>query len=142
MSLARTTKLTCPECSHEQEMEIWTSVNVSIHPHLKEKVMKLLLNVFICEKCDHHAHVDTSFLYHDMQARYCVQYVAREDMESPKFYENLSKQGTLVFDLPTSESVTVSGNDYFFRPHFVFSVKELPLYIAFRELCGLLGKEA
>lgn len=104
--------------------------------------MKLLLNVFICEKCDHHAHVDTSFLYHDMQGRYCIQYVAREDMESPKFYANISKQGALAFDLPTSESVAVSGNDYFFRPHFVFSVKELPLYITFRELCLLLGREA
>lgn len=141
MSLSRTTKLNCPQCQHEQDMEIWTSVNATMHPHLKDQVMKLLLNVFQCEKCGHQAHVDTSFLYHDMTVRYCIQYVAREDMQSPAFYENLSKDGTLVFDLPTQESVAVSGNDYFSRPHYVFSVKEVPLYVAFRELCTMLGKE-
>jgi len=123
-------------------MEIWSTVNVTIHPHLKDEVLQQRLNVFCCGKCGHRGSVDVSLLYHDMGAKYCVQYVAKEDMRSPEFYANIMKNGTVIVDPISAKILGASGGQYLEHPHHVFSMKEIILYVAFRDLCAVWGKEA
>ena len=81
--------------------------------------------------------VDVSMLYHDMEKGFCVQYVAKQDMKSPEFYKSITKHGTLQLD-PISVKI---APEYLKKPHYVFSMKEVILYVAFRDLCGIYGVE-
>jgi hypothetical protein len=103
--------------------------------------MKGRLNAFSCAKCGNRGPVDVSLLHHDMEARYCVQYVTINDMKSPEFYQNLTKTGTVIVDPISSHVLNTSGGQYLEHPHHVFSMKEMRLYIAFRDLCATWGKD-
>ena len=118
-------------------MTLWESVNVKLDPNLKDDLLKQRLNVFFCEKCEWSGSVDVSMLYHDMEKGFCVQYVAKEDMKSPEFYRSITKQGTLQLD-PISVKI---APEYLKKPHYVFSMKEVILYVAFRDLCEVYGVE-
>jgi len=141
MSHSRIIDVTCPECNTAQQMELWSSVNVTLDPHLKEEVMQQRLNVFFCAHCDYSGSVDASLLYNDMDGGYCIQYVAKEDMKRPEFYSNLRRDGTVVLDSISAKALGATGNDQFTRPHHVFSMKEIILYVAFRDLCAVWSRE-
>jgi hypothetical protein len=76
-----------------------------------------------------------------MDLRYCVQYVCKEDMKTPEFYSNLRKDGTAILDPSSAKALGATGSDFFTRPHHVFSMKEIILYVAFRDLCAAWGRE-
>ena len=134
-------EITCPRCNTTQEVQIWDSVNVTLNPELKAEIMNQRLNVFICGHCDYRGSVDVSLLYHDMQKRYCIQYVAKDDAKSQEFYGNIAKDGTVIFDPISVKAFGVAtGGDYMTKPHYVFSMKEVTLYIAFRDLCEAWGR--
>jgi hypothetical protein len=42
-------KLNCPKCGHLQDTVVWTSLNVSLDPDLREKLFNGEINVFICQ---------------------------------------------------------------------------------------------
>lgn len=141
MSSSRMIEVVCPKCTSTQEMHIWDSVNVTLDPDLKEEIMKQRLNVFFCKQCDYRGSVDVSLLYHDMQKRYCIQYVAQDDAKSEEFYRNVSKDGLVILDPISARALGATGGaDYMRRPHFVFSMKEVVLFIAFRDLCEAWGR--
>ncbi len=135
MSSARTVEITCPQCNKKQATEVWESVNVTVDPHLKQSFLENRLNVFTCDGCKWSGPVDVSLIYHDMTNRIWVHYVTREDMKSPEFYRSITKDGTMKLD-PISAKVVPR---YFSHPHFVFSMKEMVLYIIFREFCAEHG---
>ena len=105
-------------------------------------VKDMRLNVFQCEQCAHEGFVDESVLYHDMENRYCVQYLSRETAKNPEYYaSNLTKRATVVLDPLSQRILEKNGETYLNHPHFVFSTREMVAYIAFRELCAHLGHE-
>ncbi len=40
MSSCKSARFTCPQCGHKQSMTIWASVNVSVDPTLKKRVLE------------------------------------------------------------------------------------------------------
>lgn len=67
MSLQKSALINCNHCNHEQEINLYSSVNVTLDPDLKDKVIRKNLNVKRCEHCDQTINVVSGFLYHDMQ---------------------------------------------------------------------------
>jgi len=51
---------------------VWESVNVSLDPELKRKLMSGELTRFTCDACGHTADVVYSILYHDMEKQLMV----------------------------------------------------------------------
>lgn len=75
MSRSDRTTVTCPACNHQQEYTFWRSINVTLDPELKTKLLDHSLTTFRCEKCQHTANVNQGLLYHDM-VRYLMIMVA------------------------------------------------------------------
>ncbi len=50
--------LQCPHCGNEQKLEIWESINVTLDPEVKAKLLAGKINVFICDKCSKRSHYD------------------------------------------------------------------------------------
>ncbi len=141
MSLKRIETINCPACGKQQDMFVWSTVN-AIDPKAAQMVREQRVNMFQCTQCAHQAFVDSPVLYHDMENRYCVQYVSRDQMGDPDFYATLSKQGTLILDELSQRLFDSQGETYFNHPHFVFSTREMAAYIVFRELCAAHGQAA
>lgn len=141
MSIKHTQEITCPECGNLQSSTIWTTVNVTLEPGMREATLHSRLNVFCCDKCEHMASLDVSVLYHDMTRKYAIQYINLSDMKSQDYYKSIRKDGTTVLPSLATEMMERAGGDYLVRPHVVFSMNELICYIAFRDLCEAWGTD-
>jgi predicted RNA-binding Zn-ribbon protein involved in translation (DUF1610 family) len=72
MSMPDETTITCPKCGNEQSFTIWNSVNISLDPDLKQKIISRELVTFSCEKCGNKSPVVYPMLYHDMDANLMI----------------------------------------------------------------------
>ncbi|MDY0167042.1 MAG: CpXC domain-containing protein [Thermoguttaceae bacterium] len=72
MSRSEETTVECPKCTSEQSFTHWQSVNVTLDPDLKEKILDRTLVTFTCENCGYVAEVYHPLLYHDMEQRLMV----------------------------------------------------------------------
>lgn len=72
MSKCSPQSMTCPNCRASQEFMVWESVNVSLDPELKRKLMSGELTRFTCDACGHTADVVYPILYHDMEKQLMV----------------------------------------------------------------------
>lgn len=87
MSKVHTIKLECKSCSHEMDFTVWDSVNVSLDPDMKEKVLNGEIFNIKCPNCGKSHFIDYPTLYHDMDKQ-CMIYYLR-DNESIKQIYNL-----------------------------------------------------
>jgi predicted nucleic-acid-binding Zn-ribbon protein len=72
MSMSEQTAVECPQCTREQFITHWQSVNVTLDPDLKGKLLDRTLVTFTCENCGYLAEVYHPLLYHDMERRLMV----------------------------------------------------------------------
>lgn len=112
--------VTCPECGKQLSYTYWDSVNVSLNPEFKEKVLdKSLFNV-TC-KCGFEIKWLHPFLYHDMNKKLMIQFVSFDDvMESVNAFENIRKTMQKDFE----------QKDYLFRIVINYNDLVEKIYIA------------
>ncbi len=108
MSLIQHATVNCPFCKKEQEVQYYASVNVTIEPALKQKVIRGDLNQNECNNCHQELKVMSGLLYHDMAKGLMI---------------NLSLPGgTDGFD-PADTPTELTGAKYIFR--IVHSMEDL-----------------
>lgn len=69
---------------------MWSSVNVTIDPELKEQLFNAEINRFACKRCGHEAFMPVSLLYHDMEGKFCIQFYPAEQLYEEDFYDNFT----------------------------------------------------
>jgi ribosomal protein S27E len=111
MSKSESTTITCPGCNHEQQFTIWQSVNVTLDPTLKQKVLDRSLTTFECESCGHTTTIEQNLLYHDMARQLMILRRPTQDEPEELASESFGLLGTL------------SGKGYDYR--LVTSMNEL-----------------
>lgn len=67
MTKMESIEVDCPFCGAKGSYEHFASVNVTLDPELKEKVLDESLFTYSCSTCGKTAQVDIDCLYHDMQ---------------------------------------------------------------------------
>ena len=55
----------CPKCEHEQQVDLYDSLNIGEEEELKSALMSNQVNVVECDSCSFQFRVDTNLLYHD-----------------------------------------------------------------------------
>lgn len=65
MSTQKTYSINCPQCGHQQPVDLYDSINVSQQPELKQALFENRLNRVVCEDCDANFRIDKPLLYHD-----------------------------------------------------------------------------
>lgn len=98
MSLNNRIIQNCPHCNLEQELEYYQTVNITLQPELKNKVLSGKLNQNICSNCKKEINVVSGFLYHDMKNRVMLELsmtnVEEENNEGKKeIIQNMTTQG-------------------------------------------------
>lgn len=132
MTMKRNETVKCPKCGHEENVEVWDTLNVSLDPRDKELLFQGKINLFVCSECDHHAFINIPLLYHDMRRRFVVQYYPPDVLDDSRFYAAFGPDGGLTAGV--LERLPGVGNlDYIVKPHIVFDIRELLRYVRFRD---------
>jgi CpXC motif protein len=67
LSRRTTIPINCPACGRAHKFGAWQSLNVTLDPQEKPRLLDGSLTRFTCEGCGHHADVVYPLLYHDME---------------------------------------------------------------------------
>ncbi len=78
-------KLKCGWCGGDVEAALYHSVNVTLDPELKGKLLNNELNMAICERCGKLNRYEIPLLYHDMGERLMVYYFPEKHDEVEEF---------------------------------------------------------
>jgi hypothetical protein len=79
MSSMHTIELDCPQCRKKSPFTIHDSINVSLDPEDKEKVLDRSLFIFQCPHCGFESCVQYGSLYHDMTNKYMISVCGDEE---------------------------------------------------------------
>ncbi|MCS3867266.1 hypothetical protein J3D55_000182 [Chryseobacterium ginsenosidimutans] len=97
MSLNNRIKQNCPHCNFEQELEYYQTVNITLQPELKNKVLSGKMNENVCSNCKKEINIVSGFLYHDMKNQIMLELsIANEEEKDEgknKIIENMIAQG-------------------------------------------------
>lgn len=96
MSLEKEIKHNCPHCNEEQTLSFYNSVNVTIEPNLKNRVLNGKLNSQICSNCKKEINIMSGFLYHDMENQLMINFKQDEDpdkLSKSKILNDLKDKG-------------------------------------------------
>jgi predicted RNA-binding Zn-ribbon protein involved in translation (DUF1610 family) len=102
-------RITCPRCRNSQIVTAFTSVNVTLNPHLREKIFDDDLNRYKCPNCGTVSLIEIDLLYHDMSRKFAVWFCPKGDIpaEERKMLENLVQSlrlGEYLIKAPVTNS--------------------------------------
>jgi hypothetical protein len=72
LSRRTTIPVNCPACGRAHKFGAWQSLNVTLDPQEKPRLLEGTLTRFTCEGCGHNADVVYPLLYHDMEKQLMV----------------------------------------------------------------------
>lgn len=72
-------RIVCPKCNETTISKLYTSVNVTNHPELREYVMNESLFKWKCHTCGYSANLTYPVLYNDMKKRFMIYLIPRID---------------------------------------------------------------
>jgi len=132
MSSKNKVEVACSQCSEEQSVIVWSSLNVTLNPKAQEDLFSRKINIFQCKECGSEIKVLTRLLYHDMEQKFCVQYIPIESVikEESLIFE-FNQYGELQND--SNEEEKDKSYDYMNHIHLVFDMEELLRYVLFRD---------
>ncbi|NPV00117.1 MAG: hypothetical protein HPY53_01930 [Brevinematales bacterium] len=107
MSLPNEAMVTCPECGHEFSANIWLSVNSSVSPDLKEKLMSGDLNLYKCPKCECRFEPDSELVYHDPDKKFLIRYIPFWDGKLPVIEKSDEILGRYTLRIVTSRNMLI-----------------------------------
>lgn len=81
--------VTCPACLFKDVVPVYTSVNVSMDPDLRDMIFEDELNRFSCPNCGKSIVLPVNLMYHDMDLEFAVWF-------SPQ--GEISEEDRAVFD--------------------------------------------
>lgn len=110
-------KVKCPYCGHEQDFETIESINFSLNPEMKEKLMSEEIFMFTCEECGERAVIAYPCLVNDIEKGYLLWLLADY---TPEQKEKLDQE---LKDIVKTESEKKFTNSYIKR--IVSSINEL-----------------
>lgn len=74
MSSPRNHIIQCPQCGARGEFTVWDSVNPSVTPNMKAKIISGELFQWRCPQCGRVWDINYPMLYHDMPNRQLIEF--------------------------------------------------------------------
>ncbi len=127
MSMESRESIKCPKCGADQEVIVWSSLNVGLDPELRVRLFNGEINMFECSKCQHKAFLNAPLLYHDMAREFTVMYYPRQSLDDPEFI------GLFEPSNPPKMKNLPKKMGYVGQPHIVFDMNDFLNCIVFHE---------
>jgi DNA-directed RNA polymerase subunit RPC12/RpoP len=78
MSRKKTIQISCPNCGHRFQYDVWTFINADTEPYLKTALVTGLLNFTRCPKCSYEYFLALPLVYHEVRAQRLWCYIPEE----------------------------------------------------------------
>lgn len=85
----------CPNCQHSSEAELYDSVNVTLNPEVKAKILDHTIFDWECPHCQQQYATLYGFLYHDMEKKLLIHFFQNEETLQETLQSHL-KEGELT----------------------------------------------
>ena len=72
-------EIICPKCNEITEGKLYTSINATNNPHLRNEVLEENLFHWRCHSCGHEARLTYPLLYNDMKKRFMIYLIPEID---------------------------------------------------------------
>lgn len=72
--------VTCPACLFKGIVPVYTSVNVTMDPNLRDMIFDDELNRFTCPNCGKSVVLPVNLMYHDMDLKFAVWFSPQGEM--------------------------------------------------------------
>ncbi|MCH5202409.1 MAG: CpXC domain-containing protein [Oscillospiraceae bacterium] len=72
-------EIICPKCNQTTEGKLYTSVNATNNPHLRNEILEENLFRWRCHSCGHEASLTYPMLYNDMKKRFMIYLIPEID---------------------------------------------------------------
>ena len=72
-------EIICPKCNQITEGKLYTSVNATNNPHLRNEILEENLFRWRCHSCGHEVRLNYPLLYNDMQKRFMIYHIPEID---------------------------------------------------------------
>lgn len=89
MSMPMKQPFPCPHCGKAEPFTIWNSINITLNPEMKPKILDQSAFTFHCPHCGKDSQVGYDMLYHDMD-QHLMLYLAMSDHSEDMFYKMLT----------------------------------------------------
>ena len=126
MSKIETIKIKCLKCEHKFRSDFYTSVNVTLNPELKEKILNGKINEKKCQKCGTFVQIQQAILYHDMKNEILIWIHWLSDEEMNRFSKEEKENSRNI--LKTRYINDLGDLDFIFnnyRKEVIFGLSEL-----------------
>ena len=81
MTRQTTAPCECPSCKKTTEVQIWSSINVMLHPEMRRNVLDGSAFEFVCPSCGARERLAYACLYHDQQESFMVYWVPAAEQD-------------------------------------------------------------
>ena len=72
-------EIVCPKCNEVTEGKLYTSVNATNNPHLRNEILEGNLFRWRCHSCGHQVRLNYPMLYNDMKKRFMIYLIPEID---------------------------------------------------------------
>ncbi|MBQ9673363.1 MAG: CpXC domain-containing protein [Ruminococcus sp.] len=72
-------EIICPKCSQVTQGKLYTSINATNHPHLRNEILEENLFRWRCHSCGHEVMLSYPMLYNDMKKRFMIYLIPGVD---------------------------------------------------------------
>lgn len=144
MTMSNQIELTCPKCGHSFKGIHYATVNVTLNPELKERVLDCSIHSYSCPNCGYELDYSNEIMiYHDMQQKIFITCFPYEEItrwpewELDTIYENkrqMAMLGPLMRDINSYRNRIVFGDIYMIEKIRIFELDLDDLAIAIQEL--------
>lgn len=94
MSIKKNVRISCPKCSHKQNVELYESINIDENPDLKNSLFYNSLNRIACENCEFDFRVDLPFVYLDPKNKIFIHLIPEN--QTNNFSEILNEFDVII----------------------------------------------
>ena len=91
MSQQKTYSIKCPECDHDQETELYESINIGTDPELRDALLANRVNNIECESCAFEFRVEKTLLYNDPLRGFMVYCVPESEGNPEQITEMIQR---------------------------------------------------
>ncbi len=78
MSRPQTVPVNCPKCKQDFQFKKWDSINVTINPEVKDRILQHDFFHGVCIHCEHSFQIIYPCLYHDTQQKLLIYVLPNE----------------------------------------------------------------
>ncbi len=75
MTVRRIEAVKCPRCRRVSPMEVYHTINSTLHPIAKRMLMEGSVNIIRCTACGLEAAMAVDLLYHDMKRGFLARFM-------------------------------------------------------------------